>query len=459
MKQAAANENIKDLFKAEIESTIVKSIRVKTILGLGILSFFVYSDLFIRISIGSLYSRIFPMSLALFLLIFSFFTSKKYNLIKTKLYNVFLASLLLMMYAKCVIHAQENDFTPTISGTILVIFLISLDFHANLRNTVIIYFVPTIILGLILSLEFELTREEFLILNNIYPMVILGFTVNRVQKNLRYKNFKANYFLNEKSLEIEAQNKYITDGINYAKRIQKAMLPTKEIFKNNFKDYFIYYNPREIVSGDFYWAVKHKNLILYATADSTGHGVPGAMISMLGISLLNKVTAHKSEFNAAEILEELRNEVKTSLKQVDIRKDIREGMDMALCIINTENLKLQFAGANSSIYIHRNNELSVLKGNRQPIAIWIKERNFTNYEFQLKPDDIIYSFSDGFPDQLTPKGLKYKTKRFKEHLLKIANYPMNEQLEMLKNEFNEWKGHQGVQTDDLLILGIKIKQD
>jgi len=262
--------------------------------------------------------------------------------------------------------------------------------------------------------------------------------------------------IEKKIIEIEKQHKHITDSINYAKKIQEAMLPANEIFKNNFADFFILFKPRDVVSGDFYWAEKFDNKIIYAVADCTGHGVPGAMVSMLGISLLNKITTQNINLKASEILDQLREEMKISLKQTGLNSnESRDGMDIALCLIDIDTKELQYSGAYNSLYIHRNNKLLELKANRQPIGVYAREKNFTNHEFQLQTNDIVYSFSDGFSDQFNPNREKYMIKRFKQFLVNIADHDLQKQKEFIENEFTEWKSHIR-QMDDIVITGIKI---
>ena len=256
--------------------------------------------------------------------------------------------------------------------------------------------------------------------------------------------------------ELHIKNKHISDSINYARRIQEAMLPTNEIFKKNFQEYFIYYKPRDIVSGDFYWAEKYGDKIICAVADCTGHGVPGAMVSMLGISLLNRITTQNMNLKASDILEQLRTEVKKMLKQSGENQDERkDGMDIALCIIDTKTKQLQFSGAYNSLHIYRNNGIIVLKADRQPIGIYAKEKKFTNHEFQLQKNDILYSFSDGFADQFSAEGKKYKIKRFRDLLSNIAENNLEKQKETLENEFITWKST-NQQMDDIVVIGIKI---
>lgn len=482
---------IKQDFAKYIYEITIKNIVIKLVLAILILLYFVYSDLGIRHNIHAFYTRILPISIAVSLLIFHLFTVKKYHYAKTKIYNIFLATIGIMMFGKCLVHLHEQSLASVISGTILVIFLISLEIKTNTLNTVIIYFLPSLIFIAFLIFGFDVSKEEHISLSNIYPIIIIGFTVNRIQYNLRFNIFKSNYLLEvekgkteqlyqetltmnedlyqkneeitvqrdeieDKKNKIEKQHAHIQGSINYAKRIQEAMLPTKDIFENNFSDYFIFYKPLDVVSGDFYWAEKFGDKIIYAVADCTGHGVPGAMVSMLGISLFNKITTQNINLTASEILEQLRIELKNSLKQTGKSKnETKDGIDIALCVIDIKTKELQFSGAYNSLYIRRNNELIELKANRQPIGFYMNEKPFTNHNLQLQEDDILYSFSDGYTDQFNPNNEKYKIKRLKELLLDIAPNKLQKQKEILENEFIEWKGI-NPQIDDIVIVGIKI---
>ncbi len=256
--------------------------------------------------------------------------------------------------------------------------------------------------------------------------------------------------------KIEEAHDYITGSINYAKRIQQAMLPAKSTFEKNFSDFFILFKPRDIVSGDFYWAEQFENKIIYAVADCTGHGVPGAMVSMLGISLLNKIVTQNIDLKASEVLDKLRTELKRILKQTSGERDERkDGMDIALCLMDTNTRKMQFAGAYNSLLIFREKKLIELKANKQPIGIYPREKKFTNHEFQLQKNDIIYSFSDGFADQFNPAGEKYKIRFFKQFLSQITEYDLSVQKQNLENEYEKWRG-KAPQLDDITIIGIKI---
>ncbi len=256
------------------------------------------------------------------------------------------------------------------------------------------------------------------------------------------------------------QKQEIIDSINYAKRIQQAIFPTKEYINGMLNDHFILFKPRDIVSGDFYWMKKIKNFIIVVAADSTGHGVPGAFMSMLGVSFLNEIVSAKSLDNAGEILSRLRDKVKKSLHQTDVNSVSQDGMDVAFYIINTETLELQYSGAYNPLFIVRKNqevELIEIKADRQPIAIFMREKEFSSYNIQLQKGDCLYTFSDGYADQFGgQKGQKFKLKNFKQILLDIYDLPMKEQKQILKSTLEDWMGNTHEQLDDILVLGVRV---
>lgn len=267
---------------------------------------------------------------------------------------------------------------------------------------------------------------------------------------------EANIKISHQMEVIEKNHSQITASINYAKRIQEAMLPVNDIYQDNFSEHFIYYQPSDIVSGDFYWAEKVDDKLVFAVADCTGHGVPGAMVSMLGISLLSKVVMQSTSITTAKILNELRTELKTSLKQKGDKYEAKDGMDIALCILDKEKKTLQFSGAYCNAYLCRDNQLIELKADSQPIGVFIKETDFNQIEMEIKDGDILYMFSDGFISQFHHSTReKIKVKRFKELLLEVNTLSFVEQKNRLDAYLNEWKGNQH-QIDDVLVLGLKL---
>ena len=283
--------------------------------------------------------------------------------------------------------------------------------------------------------------------------------------------------------EIAMHRKSITDSIEYAYSIQKALLPPDDLLKNYLKQYFVMYKPRDIVSGDFYWVHK-KNLqeqkLLIAAADCTGHGVPGAFLSMLGISYLNEIVVDKNEFNPALILNKLREKVITSLHQRAEKSKSRDGIDIALCAIDYERKTLEYAGAYNPVYIVRKGDIDELKkqykenknfifhsyepltlieikADKIPIGIAPKKTSdFSLKIFDLKKGDEIYLFSDGYVDQFGgKKRLKFLYARFQKTLAGIYALPMEEKLKKLEKVHYNWRGNEK-QIDDILVIGLKI---
>ena len=261
--------------------------------------------------------------------------------------------------------------------------------------------------------------------------------------------------LDEKLKIIETANKKINQSITYAKRIQSAVFPNKSHLYNIFPQSFVLHRSRDVVSGDFYWFRKADHRIFIAAADCTGHGIPGAFMSMLGIAFLNEV-AQRSEQPADQILEDLRERMKSSLHQQGNTKETKDGMDLAFCAIDTERNTLQFSGAYRPLYHFRDNTLNVYKGARGPIGISFREKPFTKKEIKLQPNDTFYMFSDGFIDQISPEREKYKTKRFKNLLQEIHNLDMQKQKAILEEELDNWQQDEE-QVDDILVVGFKVE--
>ena len=260
--------------------------------------------------------------------------------------------------------------------------------------------------------------------------------------------------------EIEHRHNEVTKSINYAQRIQKALLPSEQVFQECPYDHFVLWKPRDIVSGDFYWLKQLEQHTVIVVADCTGHGVPGAFMSVLGISFLNDILSKGNIFKASEVLEKMRTLVKSSFHQNSTKKvKASDGMDMAICIINNETLELDFAGANNPLYIIRNNELTTLKATRSPIGSHPFEKPFESQAFSLLKDDQLYMFSDGFIDQFGgQRGRKFLKKNFQRLLLLITKerLPMEEEKEILSIAMKEWQGNKYRQIDDILILGLRI---
>ncbi|HYG50669.1 MAG TPA: GAF domain-containing protein, partial [Flavobacteriales bacterium] len=257
---------------------------------------------------------------------------------------------------------------------------------------------------------------------------------------------------------IEEKNKHITDSIIYAKRIQQAILPAEEVFSNYLRNSFVLYKPKDIVSGDFYWIERKGNKILFAVVDCTGHGVPGAFMSIIGFNSLNQVVNELNITNPAEILNNLNKIVTTTLRQKQEDTKIQDGMDLSICVIDLEKNKLEFAGANNPIFIVRNNNVMEVLADHHPIGNYVGEDEFrfTNKEIDLFPNDRIYLSSDGYADQFGgPRGKKLKYTQFRDILLENHHLPMKEQKTKLDKLFEEWRGELE-QLDDVCVIGVGI---
>lgn len=263
---------------------------------------------------------------------------------------------------------------------------------------------------------------------------------------------------------VEEKSKEVLDSINYAKRIQRSILPPLEEMQRALKNYFVLYKPKAIISGDFYWMCQVKtstdatDLVVLAVVDCTGHGVPGALMSIVGNTLLNQTIKNPDVNTPAHVLDFLNEELPKNLKQQQEGEIIRDGMDMTICAINFKNNVLYFAGANNSIYITRNNELIEFKGDKQAVSGSSDDKKmpYTDYFYKLEKNDMIYMLTDGYADQFGgPNGKKFKHKQLETLLLYICDKPVDEQQRILDQTFEEWRGDQE-QVDDVTIFGIRI---
>jgi serine phosphatase RsbU (regulator of sigma subunit) len=308
------------------------------------------------------------------------------------------------------------------------------------------------------TIEAPFTQTTFfyiIILGALFIIIIgiVRFRERQLKKDKRILETR----VKERTVKIEAQKQEITSSIEYASRIQMAMLPEDWHFRYSFSDYFIIFKPRDIVSGDLYWIGEDEKHIFFTVADCTGHGVPGAFMSTLGISTLDEIITNNTDLKANTVLNLLREKIKTSLHQTGKQGEATDGMDVAFCILHKDRKKLEFSGAYNSLLIFQDGELREFRADRMPIGIYYGEKEtFTNYEIKVQKGDTIYIFSDGFADQFGgPKGSKYMKYNLKRLLSEIYQRPMSEQKSILENEFEKWKGSSD-QIDDVTILGVRI---
>ncbi|MDD6001853.1 MAG: YfiR/HmsC family protein [Bacteroidales bacterium] len=282
--------------------------------------------------------------------------------------------------------------------------------------------------------------------DNLYKIVAIDSDITQIKKAEE---------------EIAAQKDKIVESIRYAQKIQQAVMPPVEYFDKYLPEHFILLKPKDIVSGDFYWGSHVGSKFVFTAADCTGHGVPGAFMSLLGIAFLNEITGRMDEstVTAGEILTQLRSNVMTYLRQSGKEDEQKDGMDMALCVYDRKNDKLQYAGAHNPLVLIRNNELQQYEADEMPIGYYQNQTDFfTNHEIDVLPGDVIYMFSDGYPDQfgmVNGRKKKYMIKRFRDYLLQIHNEPLATQKQMLDDNLTQWRGNIK-QLDDVSVIGVRF---
>lgn len=269
-----------------------------------------------------------------------------------------------------------------------------------------------------------------------------------------YQKRRINLTLTKQKDIIEKKNREITDSIEYAKRIQSTILPTDKEISPLVEDYFILYKPKDIVAGDFYWFEKMDDDIFFAVADCTGHGVPGAMVSVVCSNSLNKAVCEEGIKNTDDILDRTRELVLERFEKHG--NNVKDGMDIALCRYNKVSGIFQYSGANNPLYLIRGDEIIERSANRQPVGRFGTSETFDRHDMEYVAGDIIYLFTDGFKDQFGgPKGKKFKTSKFKQYLYSIHKAPFEEQKRMIDETFEDWRGER-IQLDDVCVIGVRV---
>ena len=325
------------------------------------------------------------------------------------------------------------------------------------------FYVPAFILFIVLIIAIMKARERNLINEKIKLEKIV---VERTREVVEQKDEIA-----RQRDVVTYQKKEITDSIHYAERIQRAVLPEDFILSNTFEDYFVLFRPKDIVSGDFYWMTYKNDHAVFTAADCTGHGVPGAFMSMLGVSFLNKIVNESGITNPSEILWKMRENVIIALKQQDSFDTSKDGMDIALCSVDAKNMKLYFAGANNPLFMFRKSENGYefieFRGDKMPVGIHSRMDPFTNHEIDLKKGDTIYLFSDGFIDQFGgPDGRKFMKPRLRQMLLENQGLDMETQKIVFNKTIEKWinhppregmdPGYAQTQIDDIILMGVRL---
>ena len=383
-----------------------------------------------------------PIQIALSFLGVTSFMLMYYFSRKKHKYNKWLFMSIMLFYV-----SFNWFFFNGLNGPSLFIFILGILTFFGIFERRYYFIVNIIVIINVLIVWFiELIFPDLLISNIDYKPLytILSFVVTSFFAGLIISQLKFNYAIEHQKTETEKKeleylHNNILASIRYAKNIQKALHPSQKTLHISFNDFFVLFKPKEVVSGDFYWLKKNENKTIIAVADCTGHGVPGAFMSMLGISYLNEIVLNNNTLRSDEILNLLRNKVKKAFSENE-GQAVKDGMDMALCIIDFDKMQVQFSGAYNPLFLIRDNRLFEYKADKQPVGIYPREKDFSYTEIDLQKNDMLYMFSDGYKDQPGGKyGKKFMAKQFKELLLTINTEELSKQKEILNETFENWK--------------------
>jgi serine phosphatase RsbU (regulator of sigma subunit) len=313
-----------------------------------------------------------------------------------------------------------------------------------------------IVNGNIFSSPYRFILYSALLLAFVY-LVVMSQTrrLIKTRKLLKDKE-QALDQIEKQKIELEIRDKNITDSLIYAQRIQEALLPSEDYFRKHLKDSFIFFRPKDIVSGDFYWIGEKSEKVFVVAADCTGHGVPGALMSMIGLEIIEKTINEDNIEEPPAILAVVNKGLeKTFAREKNIGTIIRDGMDIGLCIIDMKRRKIEFSGAFFSLYLIRDNTLIEMKGDKYIIGMNPVGKPYTLNLIDLKADDILYLFSDGYPDQFGgTENKKFMYRRFRYLLMTIHNFPVDDQKTILEENMRTWMG-KTPQVDDMMVIGFR----
>lgn len=496
---------MKDAYKAQTAQLIYR--QYPLIAGILLLALLAYcvSDIYIHKEVIFAYTRILPIVFCISL-VFSKFLKIKRSEVLLLLANALAISLLFMAVALLLLNLESELFNTAIIALVICAFA-AYYFAKGEKYIYWVYLIP--FLFLIVGVGYLGVPEKIKLQHLMNPIIIyLGIlSVSIITERQRFKQFvlqeelaKEKYLteelleettvqnqqlsqqkeeiltINEKleanqsellksideiselNRKLNKKNQDITSSINYALKIQQAILPTHQQLSSIVNDYFILYNPSNIVSGDFYWALESENRNYIATIDCTGHGVPGGFLSMLSYSLINEIVINNEGQNANDILLLLSQKMLNIFKKNNDKVEQVDAMDIGICIIEKDNSKLQFAGANMPLIVLRDNKVISFKGDTMPIGRYITKRNeYKNYIFDIQANDKFYLYSDGYKDQMG--GMKNKRLMSKPFINLLFNYhhlTFEEQKVCLQEYFDNWKGKND-QLDDLMVLGFSLK--
>ena len=374
--------------------------------------------------------------------------SKRYNLTK-KHRRIFWLTILSIVVVACLGYFINTSIPFIVLGLLALIFIVPI---AGMIFIIPLYM--TIRHAKNFSVTNQNLEQQLIHVKELSEQAILQ--EQEKKKMLESENERLEKMVTERTAELAEKNHEIKDSINYALRIQKAILTSKEEVNEGLKNCFILFKPKDIVSGDFYFYSKQEDKVLIAAADCTGHGVPGALMSMIGSEKL--MSTVKENTNPATILNLLNKGIKSSLRQTEHEESTKDGMDIALVSINLETLQVSYAGANRPIWIIRNGSktLEEIKATKKAIGGFTEDnQEFAQHELQFNTGDTFYLFTDGYADQFGHSGKKLMTKKFREILIEIQSTPMHEQETYLNNFIETWK-KDTEQVDDILVIGVRI---
>ncbi len=295
----------------------------------------------------------------------------------------------------------------------------------------------------------------FIVVALVYLAVLQFWVLLRTRKHLSEMKNAYNEIDIQRS-ELQVRNKDLTDSLNYARRIQAALLPAEHHIRRIFQDYFIYYRPKHIVSGDFYWFSERDDKYFIAAADCTGHGVPGALMSMIGLELIQKIINELKVDDSDQVLLTMNRELESAFfKEESGKAIIRDGIEMSICIIDRKTKVMEFSGAFLPVYIVRDDKLFEIKGDKKNVVQSFAMVSFNRSTFTLEDGDLLYLFSDGYADQFGgPENKKFMYRRLRHILLTISKYPLADQQRILDETIESWMGGHD-QIDDMMILGVR----
>ncbi|MBK8806119.1 MAG: SpoIIE family protein phosphatase [Bacteroidales bacterium] len=486
---------------------ILRSARLKLIFGFIILSCFALIDILLKHNIISFYSRLVPLAVITYFFILDFFYFRKGKIDSVFLmYNVLLLSLLFMIYISFIseMFFIDTDKPLNAAGIVLVTAVVGIEIRGSLSTIMTILVMQFLIFSLLLLLyDTHIKTDTIILFAHVLSINLLMILISYYLENQNFNAYKANIKLEieknktqslytnlieqkeeilsqneeitqqrdlaeEQNKTLENQKKEITDSLTYAQRIQNSLLPKEQFFKDNFSDYFILFRPKAIVSGDFYWSTLLDNWLVFAVVDSTGHGVPAGFMSMLGFSFLNEIVNNNKIIEADVILNTLRKNVIDALDQKNVIGSSKDGMDIGICVLNTQTKELHFSGANFNLMVVNNSDdvqkTQEIKGDKMPISIYFKMNPFTAHKIDIETGDTLYLYSDGYHDQFGgPRGKKIKSRPFKELLKRTSGKNMNFQYKLLQDYLHSWMnyeedGHKKryEQNDDITILGLRF---